>query len=334
LPRRAFLLVALLDLAPARTMSREAAATSLRPELAPGPAAADLRQLLSRVRAWAAESGISLIRSDRRMIWRDDTMATTDLQAFLSIGSVEDDTAMAALAELYAGDFLSGLDAVDDLGQWIKERRTDLRDRFVRLGLAGIRNVGADRAEGVLQRLSAEAPYSDEVARSALVWAARKSEPVTIRRLYDNFCRRLREDLGAEPQPDTTALLHELLPNGASLPNVGSEETHAGPAAGLISVPRLLILPPENATVAARRSDIMLGTALIDEVTHQLSRARTFAVFAPHTARQLRSRPFPDSMPYGADYIVSTRISALDSDNHMLTARLTRVATHEVMFSE
>ena len=333
LPRRAFLLVALLDLAPSRTMSREAAATSLRPELAPGAAAGDLRQLLRRVRGWEAESGISLIQSDRRMIWRDDTNARTDLQAFMSIGSVEDDAAMARLAQLYAGDFLSGIDGVDDLGQWIKERRTDLRDRFVRLGLAGMRKVGADRAENVLQRLSAEAPYSDEVARSALVWAAGKSEPVTVRRLYDNFAHRLREDLGAEPQPDTTALLQELLTNGASVPHADSEDTRAGPAAGLISVPRLLILPPENATFA-KRSDTLLGTALIDEVTHQLSRARTFAVFAPHTARQLRSRPFPDSMPYGADYIVSTAISPLDSRNHMLMARLTKVATHEVMFSE
>jgi DNA-binding SARP family transcriptional activator/tetratricopeptide (TPR) repeat protein len=334
LPRRAFLLIALLDLAPARAMSREVAATSLRPDLAAGPAAGDLRQLLRRVRSWEAESGISLIQSDRRMIWRDETTARTDLQAFLSIGSVEDDAAMAALAQLYAGDFLSGLDGVDDLGQWIKERRTDLRDRFVRLGLSGIRKVGADCAENVLQRLAAEAPYSDEVARSLLVWAARKSAPVTVRRLYENFARRLREDLGAEPQPDTTALLQELLPHDAGLPHLGSDETHAGPAVGLISVPRLLILPPENASFAAKRSDTMLGTALIDEVTHQLSRARTFAVFAPHTARQLRSRPFPDSMPYGADYIVSTRISPLDSENLRLTARLTKVATHEVMFSE
>ncbi len=334
LPRKAFLLIALLDLEPSRTMSREAAATSLRPELAPGAAASDLRQLLRRVRQWEEESGIALIHADRRMLWRDDSTAGSDLNAFLNIASVEDDASMSLLAQLYAGDFLSGLDGVDDLGQWIKEQRADLRDRFVRLGLSGVRKVSADRAESVLLRLSAEAPYSDEVARSLLVWAARKSEPVTVRRLYDTFARRLRDDLSAEPQPDTTALLQELLPHDTALPEVRPDETRRGPAAGLISVPRLLILPPESTPFETKPSDTTLGMALIDEVTHQLSRARTFAVFAPHTARQLHLRAFPGSMPYGADYIVSTRISPWDGDNLRLTAHLTKVATHEVLLSE
>src|SRR4029078_3738862 len=81
-----------------------------------------------------------------------------------------------------------------------------------------------------------------------------------------------------------------------------------GVAASISSVPRVLILPPleERAGVATGNA---LADAMVDAVTYALSRARTFAVFAPHTARQLIRAPFPQGNPYGADYVVRTSLS-------------------------
>jgi tetratricopeptide (TPR) repeat protein len=72
---------------------------------------------------------------------------------------------------------------------------------------------------------------------------------------------------------------------------------------------------------------------LIDEVTHTLGRLHTFAVFAPHTARQLASPAFPGGNPYGADYLVTTRF-APGVGAHRLCVALTRIATHELLLSE
>lgn len=56
----------------------------------------------------------------------------------LRMSTVETVSDLDRLTALYAGDFLAGIDdAGGDLGQWIAEKRTWLRERFIRLGLQG-----------------------------------------------------------------------------------------------------------------------------------------------------------------------------------------------------
>ena len=333
LPRKAFLVVAMLDLSPSRRMTREAVATRLW-EGSDGDTSAGLRQLLLRTRRWEAANDLPLVKVDRTTIWRDDTTIPSDLSAFLGLRSVETGDALERLTMLYGGDLLAGIDEPGgETAQWIAEKRTELRERFLRLGLIGAERVGGQRGIDILGRLLGEAPYSDDIARALLLAVARAARPDLVKSVYSTFANRLANDLQDEPDARTRALIHELLPDDRSLPALPAD-ARAGQPAALISVPRLLILPPFTTPADLGRSDELLCFSLLDEVTFALSRARTFAVFAPHTARQLSERSFPADSPYGADYVLTTRLQPGSGGRLSLMLMLTRVATHEVLLSE
>ena len=325
LPRAAYLAAAFVDLDPARSVTRDALAAHLWD--ASEAARANLRQLLSRIRGWEQQTGLVLFRDENGIVSRSEATLPSDLTAFLAIRSVDNSATLRLLSELYGGDFLVDAETEGEATrQWLAEQRTALRERFVKAALTGVRATGGPIAEDVMRRLLDEAPYDDVVVREAMVSSRR--DPARVRSIYDRFAARLKADLGHDPDTRTTTLLRELTRDApaAAQPAGGGSAT-----ASVGSVPRLLILPPAETGFAV--DDHNLALSLIDEVTHALSRLRTFAVFAPHTARQLVTTPFPGGNPYGADYLVSTRL-APGADVTRLGVALTRIATHEVLLSE
>ena len=326
LPRAAFLAVALLDLAPSRVMTRETLAARLWEGAPAAKANASLRTLVSRIKTWEQGTGDAVLKVTPFTIGRDDTTLPSDLSQFLAIDTVDNAASLRLLSELYTGDFLADIE--DGSEQWIAEQRTWLRDRFVKLALAGAERVGGPVARQVLRRLVDEAPYDDAVVRAAMV--AVRDDPAEIRAVYDRFAERLRTDLRNEPEAGTQELLRELT-QGALRAAAAPAQPRTGVVASLDGVPRVLILPPIEGDLASE--DRHLGDSLVDEVTHTLGRLRTFAVFAPHTARQVVAAPFPNANPYGADYVVSTRF-APGAGFSRLRVALTRLETHELLLSE
>ncbi len=327
LPRAAFLAVGLLDLAPSRVMTREALAARLWEGAPAARANASLRTLVSRVRAWEQGSGRPVLRVTHFTIGRDETTVPSDLSEFLAIEAADTPASLRLLSELYTGDFLADIE--DGAEQWIAGQRAWLRHRFIKLALAGLPNAGADVARQVLRRLTEEAPYDDAVIRAGMV--AMRHDPVEVRAIYDRYAARLRADLRNAPEARTDILLGELTNTTPASARLRLDEPAPAPAASLESVPRVLILPPSESFVSAE--DRKLGEALIDEVTHTLGRLRTFAVFAPHTARQLVNTPFPSANPYGADYLVSARLVPGNPDARLCVA-LARLETHEQLLTE
>ena len=330
LPRTAFLAAALIDLAPGRLLSREVLAARLWDGASPSRAASNLRQLVSRIRAWEAATGLSAFAVTSTNLARTAANLPSDLALFLAMPEPRNAARLRLFAELYGGDFLADLpDPAETTRQWIVEQRSWLRERFVTHALAAARRVGGEIGEDVLRRLANEAPYDDNVARAGMI--ALRRDPQAVRALYDRFANRLRLDLRIAPEPATVALLRELLP-GSAAPATPRAEPPPGTAAASASVPRVLILPPAGADLSP--GDEALGAQLIDEVTHTLGRLRTFAVFAPHSARQLAAAAFPAGNPYGADYLVTTRFAPARDGGNRLCVALTRVATHELLLSE
>jgi DNA-binding SARP family transcriptional activator len=187
LPRKAFLIAAMLDLSPARRMTREAVAARLW-DGAEGDTNAGLRQLLLRTRRWEAASELPILKADRTTIWRDDSTIPSDLSVFLNLRSVESGDALERLTMLYAGDLLAGIDEPGgETAQWIAEKRTELRERFLRLGLIGAERVGGQRGIDMLGRLLSEAPYSDDIARALLLAVARAARPDLVKSVYSTF---------------------------------------------------------------------------------------------------------------------------------------------------
>ena len=330
LPRAAFLAVALLDLAPSRAMTRESLAASLW-ERAPGArASANLRQLVARIKSWETGTGVSVLKVNAFTVGRDETTLASDLSQFLAIESVDNAAGLRLLAELYAGDFLAGIEhGTEQTAQWIVEQRTWLRDRFVKLALAGAGRASGQLADQVLRRLAEEAPYDDAVARAGMV--ASRDDAAAVRGIYTRFAERLRADLGNAPDAKTDALLRELTNEAPVAAQFRVDGPSPAMAVSVESIPRVLILPPADGPLPV--ADRKLGEMLVDEVTHTLGRLRTFAVFAPHTARLLANSPFPAGNPYGADYLVSTRF-APSHDSPRLCVALTRLETHEQLLTE
>ncbi len=89
-------------------------------------------------------------------------------------------------------------------------------------------------------------------------------------------------ELAGEPEPETQVVFAQLT-GVATNGNPGHDDTSR--LGGTGTIPRVLILPP-MAQAQSRGID-MVALSLIDEITHTLSRARSFAVLAPHTARQV-----------------------------------------------
>lgn len=330
LPRAAFLAVALLDLAPSRVMTREALAERLWNGAPAAKANASLRTLVSRIRSWEEGAGKTILKVNAFTVGRDETTLPSDLSQFLALDTVDNAATLRLLSELYAGDFLADVgDASEVTGQWIAEQRSWLRDRFVRTAVAGAEHVGGLVAQQVLRRAADEAPYDDKVIRAAMI--AARGDSAEVEAIYARYAARLRSDLSNEPETRTQDLLRELTRGSLVPATARTPVPRTGVVASLDGVPRVLILPPIDAGVPAE--DAHLGEALIDEVTHTLGRLRTFAVFAPYTARQVVTSPFPSGNPYGADYVVSTRFAPGHGVNR-LRVGLTRIETHELLLSE
>ena len=330
LPRAAFLAVALLDLAPSRVMTREALAAKLWDSVPTARASANLRTLVSRIKTWEQETGRTILRVTPFTIGRDEITLASDLSEFLAIESVDNAAGLRLLSELYAGEFLADIeDGTEPTGQWIAEQRTWLRDRFVKLGLAGVGKTTGQVADQVLRRLADEAPYDDAVVRATMV--AARHDPLEVRRIYDRYAARLRADLGTAPAAKTDALLRELTDETPAAAQFRVDEPSPAMTVSVDSIPRVLILPPADSPWPV--ADRKLGEMLVDEVTHTLGRLRTFAVFAPHTARLLANSPFPSGNPYGADYLVTTRFAPSSPDTRLCVA-LTRLETHEQLLTE
>jgi DNA-binding SARP family transcriptional activator/tetratricopeptide (TPR) repeat protein len=331
LPRPAFPLVAMLDLSAGRQLDREAIATRLWEDAPPSRAFANLRQLLGRINAWQSTTNHIVVEATRRFVSRPPNAIPSDLQMFLNIGEVRSTAALRFVDELYAGEFLADVaPRGPTIADWLEAERATLRDRYLHLALLGTRTVGGVLAHRVLVRLSEVAPYDDAVARQAMI-AASSAGPGAVHAEYRRFADRLRRDLNSEPELATVNLLHELASPTLPARATGSVEPPTGIESVFAHVPKVLILPPASSGSLDPDAAVLVDM-MIDDVIVGLARERTFAVFAPHTARQLVRTPFPAGNPYGAGYLVTTGIRPGPPPQLMVT--LSSVTTHEILLAE
>jgi Tfp pilus assembly protein PilF/TolB-like protein len=238
---------------------------------------------------------------------------------------------LISLVEMYTGDFLTGIELPgEETSAWIMVQRTIFRERYLELALTAVQQLGSCVPDDVLRRLAEEAPYDDRPVRARMI--LHRSSSAAVYAIYRSFVDRLDRELNGAPEPETHALVRELAP--AKLPpSLRVAAVHV-PTASRSSIPRVLILPPAENLALLELDDQRLGWSLIDEITHSLSRMKTFAVFAPFTARQLAAAPFPQGNPYGVDYLVTTRLLPTAGAVVRLAATLTSISTHEVLLSE
>jgi len=338
IPLKAFLAAALVDLRYSGEANRAGLAAALWPDAAADLAHRSLRQLLLLVRRWEEQTGALLFQTGPRHIYRGNKTLTSDAAVLMHLRVPTDEEGIVALSKLYAGELLAPVDVVaSDLGQWVAEQRDALQQRFVRLALDGAEIVGGPESETLLRRLGHDLPYDEEVERGLLHLLARE-RPAAVREAYESFARRLRRDLNAEPSVETRVFAASFVPTivmpvAPARPARRDVAVPSPPPASRLSVPRVLLLPPtpDRDTPMASR---MLGFSFVDDLTLSLCSMRSFAVYAPHTARQLvQAAPYRGALPYAADYVVETRLFAFQGYTR-LAVTMADTASHEVLFAE
>ena len=122
------------------------------------------------------------------------------------------DAIESALA-LYHGDFLQG----EDAGEWCLPIRSRLRQLYIR-GLFALGQAHESRgrytdAAETYGRVLAREPFHEPAARQLMICRARLGDRSASLLVYRQLEQRLREDLQAAPEPETSVLYRRLTQN-------------------------------------------------------------------------------------------------------------------------
>ncbi|HEV7719019.1 MAG TPA: BTAD domain-containing putative transcriptional regulator [Arsenicitalea sp.] len=181
----------------------------------PARAGADLRQVLARIRRYQAEHGFLFITATATTLsLSGDSNVFCDLAAFIEELRNPEVESSVRLCELYRGDLLeSQASAGSEFEEWLFFQRSRLRDEFIdNISLAILPDSGLTAQERTFcARRLTEVDPCNEGAYRALMWGAAESGQLSkVRHLFDVCSRRLRDELGVDPDEETVELFLTL----------------------------------------------------------------------------------------------------------------------------
>jgi Tol biopolymer transport system component/DNA-binding SARP family transcriptional activator len=156
--------------------------------------------------------GVVLGRGDEE-VSIDPSSLATDLASLWS--AIRDGRADDALA-LYRGDLLPGLYPGDSEGfnSWLESQRARLRGEVVRLGARHAERLESEHREAdalrVATRIVEISPDDETAVRRALRLHDAMGDRAGGLVIYERFTAWLRNELGAEPASETTAIAERL----------------------------------------------------------------------------------------------------------------------------
>jgi len=205
-------LCALLALAPdGRLQRRDRLVGMLWPELDQSHARASLRRVVHATRE-ALGPDVIRSRGDEEIGIGPDIL-TSDVDAFSrAILAGELNRAI----ELHRRELMPGfhLNGCAEFSRWLDERRNELRQQSAAAAWAlAQRHEGGKEFSlaGRWARSAVSYSWDDErVLRRALGMLDRIGDRVGALKLYDDFVKRLKQELDAEPSPETRRLVEQL----------------------------------------------------------------------------------------------------------------------------
>ena len=196
---------------PARHQRRDRLVGLLWPELDQAHARAALRKAIHLVRA-ALGRDVLRTRGDEELalapgaLWCD----AVELQRSTEVGQ------LARAMDLYRGDLLPGfhLPECGEFDAWLETQRAVALERVVAASwaLAQLLESHSQLTDAAqMARHAARLAWNDERAlRRALTMLQRLGDRASALLLFHEFARRLRAEYGADPSPETTALVASL----------------------------------------------------------------------------------------------------------------------------
>ncbi|QOS81711.1 response regulator [Paenibacillus sp. JNUCC31] len=114
------------------------------------------------------------------------------------------------IVPLYRGDYLEEHDY-----RWAQAKARELRRKYIRLVVDLAEwNMNQGQGKEAIEQLSElleREPYAEEICRLMMNVYASLDDQQAILQLYDSFTRTLLEDLGHQPEPETSRLYEKLM---------------------------------------------------------------------------------------------------------------------------
>ena len=227
-------LLAYLALFPRRTHAREQLADVFWPDQTSADGRNNLSTALTSLRRLLEPVGVaagSVLKTDRVCVGLNPAAVTTDAQEFESLldaaakarDEAEQRNLLAQALKLYGGDLAAG--HYDD---WIFNERTRLRERWltaIQRYLALLEQTGNwEAALETAARLLTEEPLLEAAAQAKMRLLARLGRHCAAQETYRALEQRLRDELNAEPLPETRQTAAEL----GDSPRRGTERASLG----------------------------------------------------------------------------------------------------------
>lgn len=338
-PQRGYEILAVLALVPGGTIDRKTLASLIWAEAGKERSLGNLRYVLHGIRRWSASNRTHLLEGSSDQVAKA-TGLVSDLDLFLAsiIPSTQDE--LSSYVAAFGHDLLEGHSTSShDFETWLLAQRARLQQVFVDAVLASASTIHGQHVEDALCAAQYRAPYDDRIiiarVKNLLVTGKRPSAIAA----YDGYRAQYRQELGVNLQLHVRQAIGLLLPETVQ----GAEAVQLASAASLpvapvaramgSSLPTVLILPPAQSDQISP-PHYFISRALVSEVTTLLGRMRTFAMFAPHTARRISTDdPLIAARSVGAAYVVSTEITPRH-DEASLAFALIHTASQEILLAD
>jgi DNA-binding SARP family transcriptional activator len=236
-PKRLALLTYLALATPRGFQRRDVLLGLFWPDLDTEEARRALRQALHYLRQFLPNNAL--------MSRADEVVGLTEGALWCDALALEDALAAgreAEALELYRGEFLEGFFASEvspEFEQWMDRIRSELRRRVARAAgaLADQEEQAGNAVAAILagRRAVELAPDDEPVVRRLIALHGRLGDRAGALRTYDNFARRLAEEFGATPSPETVRVIAEI--RAGSVPAMAGNGTAAPPTQEVVPPP-------------------------------------------------------------------------------------------------
>ncbi|HUG61655.1 MAG TPA: tetratricopeptide repeat protein [Methylomirabilota bacterium] len=341
LPRKAFVLLAILALSPGHTASRARIRSILWGNSNHANAGSNIRQLLTRLARAERSAGVRLIQPKGEML-RLDHDADIDLLALAPAAlrqAAGEPATLIAIVNSYTGELLSDVHPDDDvLDEWLSRERANLKTAFVTAAVTLLQNGAGSPNEDIeiAARLLAVDPSHEAGFRARIRAFGLKGDVSRSRAAYLECERILKSELGILPSAETRALASRFFDIEPVASGIPAEPPARGPGeAGQTSSdggrPRVVILPPVDPFDNPRMRG--LANFLLEDITVGLARFRSFRVIAAHTAIAMASGAMRGMNTRNwCDYVIASSLGAAGS-SFEVKFRLTDSRSSEVIWA-
>jgi TolB-like protein len=342
--RQTRLVLACLAVAGAKGLSRAELCGLFWPDRPTAQARNSLRQSLAAIRkALSADTEAMSLESDLEIVRLLATPSSVDVHAFHKGVDKDDRNGWIAAAHAYQGELLAGVQAPDNVEQFLAPHRQSLSDQAQwlaeHLSMADAADGQAlDAAQGLADRLLRFNPASEEAHRALIrIHLVRGRTNVALRQ-FEHCKAVLRQELCAEPEIETRRLVESIQSAGVERPEkvqravVGTIAAYPAPNR-TTTQPTIAIMPFDN---LGDESDEYFADGVVEEITSALSRIRDFFVIARQSAFTFKGR-FVDvrtvGQALGVAYVVEGTVRR-SGDRLRISVQLVDAVTRTQLWSD